>query len=103
MQKYKKGTVIEVHREFSFFVRILIFAVVAFAVVTIVYLQFQANALEAKRDELRSEVNDLYDKKEQLENEYSSMEKDENVIAVAKDKLNLRLPEEIIFYNDLYN
>lgn len=87
----------------SFFVKVAIFAFAVFAVITIVQLQLQYNAHKAQRDELASEVEGLIDEKEQLENELASIEDGDHVIEVAKEKLNLRLPEEIIFYNDLYN
>ncbi|MBE6587204.1 MAG: hypothetical protein E7647_02170 [Ruminococcaceae bacterium] len=90
-------------KETGVFVRIAIFAFAVFAVITIVQLQLQFNAYKAQRDELREEVNGLIDEKEHLENEKASVSDKDHVIEVAKDKLNLRLPEEIIFYNDIYD
>ena len=90
-------------RETGVFVRIAIFAFSVFAVISIVQLQLQYNATKAERDKLQSEVNDLIDQKEELENEYAVIGDSDHVVEVAKEKLNLRLPEEIIFYNDLYN
>lgn len=87
----------------SLFVKIAIFAFAVFAVITIVQLQLQYNAHKAQRDELKEEVEGLIDEKEQLENELASIEDEDHIVEVAKEKLNLRLPEEIIFYNDLYN
>ena len=69
--------------------------------ITIVQLQLQFNAYKEQRDELQKEVNALIDEKEHLENEKASIGDEDYVIDVAKDKLNLRLPEEIIFYNDI--
>jgi len=90
-------------RETNIFVKIAVFAFSVFAVITIVQLQLEYNAYKAERDKLREEVSGLMDEKEQLENELSGVNNDDHIIEIAKDKLNLRLPEEIIFYNDLYN
>ena len=87
--------------ETGVFVKIAIFAFAVFAVITIVQLQLQFNSYKEQRDELQAEVNDLIDEKEHLENEKASLSDKDHVIDVAKDKLNLRLPEEIIFYNDI--
>ena len=90
-------------RETGIFVKIAVFAFSVFAVITIVQLQLEYNAFKAERDKLQQEVEGLIDEKEQLENELSGVSDRDHIIEVAKDKLNLRLPEEIIFYNDLYN
>ncbi len=87
--------------ETGVFVRIAIFVFAVFAVITIVQLQLQYNSYKEQRDELQEEVNALIDEKEHLENEKASIGDEDHVIDVAKDKLNLRLPEEIIFYNDI--
>lgn len=89
--------------ETGLLVRVAIFAFAVFAVITTVQLQLQYNAAKAERDKLQNEVNDLIDQKEELENEYAVIGDADHVVEVAKEKLNLRLPEEIIFYNDLYN
>ena len=90
-------------RETGVFIRIVIFAFAVFAVITILQLQLEYNARLEERDRLKAEVEDLIDQKEELENEYASLGDSDHVMDVAKEKLNLRLPEEIIFYNDLYN
>ncbi|MBQ4067026.1 MAG: septum formation initiator family protein [Clostridia bacterium] len=90
-------------RETGIFVKIAIFAFSVFAVISIVQLQLQFNEYKAQRDKLQEEVDGLIDEKEELENEKAGINDDDYVIKVAKDKLNLRLPEEIIFYNDLNN
>ena len=90
-------------KETGILVKVAVFAFAVFAVFTIVQLQLQFNAYKAERDALQAEVDDLIDKKEELENELSSIEDGDHIVNVAKEKLNLRLPEEIIFYNDLYN
>ncbi len=90
-------------RETSFVVKIAVFAFAVFAVITILQLQLQYNSYKEKLETLNEEVEDLEEERDKLKNEYASIEDGEHVVDVAKEKLNLRLPEEIIFYNDLYN
>lgn len=90
-------------RETSFFVKVAIFTFVVFAVITLVRLQFKANELEAQINEKTAENEALQEVVDQMENEKSSLESRDHIVEEAQDKLNLRLPEEIIFYNDLYN
>ena len=90
-------------RETSFFVRVAIFTFVVFAVITLVRLQFKANELEAQINEKTAENEALQDVLDEMENEKSSLDSRDHIVEEAQDKLNLRLPEEIIFYNDLYN
>ncbi len=86
----------------SVFVKAAIFAFAVFAVISVVELQFQYNDLKLERDMLKADVSNLEDVKEQLQNQLDTPIDDEYIIGVAEDKLSLRLPEEIIFYNDLY-
>ena len=87
----------------GFFVKIAIFALTVFAVITIVQLQLTFNEYRAKRDELQSEVDALKDQADELRSQIEAEIDRDYIISIAKEKLNLRLPEEIIFYNDLYN
>ena len=79
-------------------------ALAVFAVFCVVTLFIQ----KIQIDDLNSEISELQQKneaqqeyndklKDRLENEMD----DEYVEKIAKDKLNLVLPEEIIFYNDI--
>ena len=88
-------------RETSFFVKVAIFTFVVFAVITLVRLQFKANELEAQINDKTAENEALQEVLDQMENEKSSLESRDHIVEEAQDKLNLRLPEEIIFYNDL--
>lgn len=92
-----------IRKETGFFVKTAIFAFAVFAVITIVQLQLKYNQYEARRDQLRAEINNLEDKVEELENQANNEVDRQYIIDIAKEKLNLRLPEEIIFYNDLFN
>lgn len=90
-------------KETGFFVKAAIFAFAVFAVITIVELQLKYNKYEEQRDQLLAEVGNLEDKVDELKNQADSEVDRDYIIGIAKEKLNLRLPEEIIFYNDLFN
>ena len=90
MGSSKKGTALSMDKKNTgMFVKIAIFALAVFAGIYIVHLQLKSNALRTERDIKKAEVTAFQDQKD--------------IIDIAKDKLNLRLPEEIMFYNDLYN
>lgn len=85
------------------FVKLAIFALATFAVVSIVYLQLTINEERTKRDTLKAEVGALEEERDELKNQIDAPMDEEYIIDIAKEKLNLRLPEEIIFYNNLYD
>lgn len=86
----------------SVFVKAAILAFAVFAVISVVELQFQYNDYKAERDLLRADVSALEQEVEQLQNQLDTPIDEDYIVEVAEDKLSLRLPEEIIFYNDLY-
>ncbi len=90
-------------RETSIFVKIAVFAFAVFAIIMLVQLQLESNELKIAIAEKEKENQALEENIDALENELAGVNDDDYIIDVAKDKLNLRLPEEIIFYNDLYN
>ncbi|MBS5725928.1 MAG: septum formation initiator family protein, partial [Clostridiales bacterium] len=83
------------------FVKLAIFALAVFAVISIVYLQLTINEERTKRDSLKAEVSALEEERDALQNQVDAPIDEEYIIDIAKEKLNLRLPEEIIFYNNL--
>lgn len=85
------------------FVKLAIFALAVFAVISVVYLQLTINEERTKRDSLKAEVSALEEERDALKNQIDAPMDEEYIIDIAKEKLNLRLPEEIIFYNNLYN
>ena len=72
-------------------------------VMTIVKLQIEINKQSAKNETQREENEQLRYEIDQYNNDLSSPKDDEYYEQKAREKLNLRLPEEIIFYNDLIN
>lgn len=78
---------------------IAVFIVVCGA--SILKMQFEYNDLTEERTALEAEIASLEESIEELEIRISSDYDDDYVRSVAREKLNLRMPEEIIFYNDL--
>ena len=89
-------------KETSIFVKLAVFAAVIFVVILMVRLQVKYNDYKIQKEQLQAEVNELHDKADELK-EISEADVDRDyIVEVAKEKLNLRLPEEVIFYNDLF-
>ena len=72
-------------------------------VMTIVKLQIEINKQSAKNEAQRAENEALRYEIDQYNNDLASPKDEEYYEKKAREKLNLRLPEEIIFYNDLIN
>ena len=90
-------------KETSFIVKLAVFAAAVFAVITLVRLQLKYNDYKDQKAQLEVEVAELQDRYDELQ-EVADAEPDRDyIVEVAKEKLNLRLPEEVIFYNDLFN
>lgn len=85
------------------FVRAALAVFIVFCVVTIVKIQLEFNQLEEKKAALNEQVADYVFSIDKIQNDLNTPVDDDYIIRVAKEKLNLRLPEEIIFYNDLAN
>ncbi len=71
------------------------------AVILIIKLQFDANTLEAERNELQNEITQAEEKLAELQNHLNAPFNEDYIIEIARKKLNMRLPEEIVFFNDL--
>lgn len=95
----KKNEVSKSH----FFIRVALLVFAAFCIVTIVKLQFEFNQLKDEKDVLIQKIEVKSDRIGELEARLKMDFNEEYIIRIAKEKLNLRLPEEIIFYNDLNN
>lgn len=85
------------------FVRVALLALAAFCVVTILSLQLEYNRMKTERDALSAQIAEAQQKVDELQNALDTPFDDEYVIKIAREKLNYRLPEEIVFYNDLNN
>lgn len=64
-------------------------------------MQFEFNSLKEDKAEIEQQIKAYQLKIDKLE---ASLDEDfdtEYIMRIAREKLNFRLPEEIIFYNDL--
>ena len=85
----------------SGFLRVIIFAMMIVGVVSIVKLQLEYNSLQVRRDALLAEIQNTGERMEMLQSSLDMPFNDEYIIKIAREKLNLRLPEEIVYYNNL--
>jgi len=85
----------------NFFVKAAIFTFIFFCIIQIVNLQFNLNELKNERISLEQRISDSSDVIEQLSDLLAQPYDDEYIKRIAKDKLNYRMPDEIIYYNDL--
>lgn len=101
-KKYDKGKKkkTEISKS-NFFIRTAILVFTAFCVITIVKLQFEFNQLKETKNALIEDIDKGNDRIGELHAKLNTEFNEEYIIKIAKEKLNLRLPEEIIFYNDL--
>ena len=85
----------------SGFFRVMIFAMMIVGVVSIVKLQLEYNSLKVRRDALITEIENTGERIEMLQSSLDMPFDDEYIIKIAREKLNLRLPEEFVYYNNL--
>jgi len=85
------------------FVRIALVLTLVFLAVAAIKIQLEINELKEKKDTLEERKENYVFSIDKIQNDLNTPVDDDYIIRVAKEKLNLRLPEEIIFYNDLAN
>lgn len=85
----------------SFIVRIAAIILVIAGIAVIARMQMQYNELRAEIDELGAAITQKQEKVDALQRELDAPFDEEYIISIARKKLNLCLPEEIIFYNDI--
>ncbi len=89
------------YRNSNLMIKIVLIAVTVFCSVTILKLQFDYNDISDREKELIARRDEAADEVALLQEKLDEPFDDDYVIGVAHEKLNLRLPEEIVFYNDL--
>lgn len=87
----------------SFLFSIIVTMFVFFCIMSIVKLQIEVNSLTAENQSLKEENEHIKYEIDQYNNDLETPKDKEYYEEKAREKLNLRLPEEIIFYNDLIN
>ncbi len=76
---------------------ILVFCV--FCGITLVILQLERNDLKAETDKLNRQIEELSAYADELQTTLDKPFDDEYIEDIAKDKLGLRYPEEVIYYS----
>ncbi len=64
-------------------------------------MQFEFNELKQNKEQVESQIKAYQLKIDELQAQLDEQFSTDYIMRVARDKLNYRLPEEIIFYNDL--
>ena len=83
------------------FIRITVAVLLLLAVVSVLVLRLELNDLKEQRAALSASIAELENSIEDLQNDLLSDPDKAYIISIAKEKLNLRLSEEIVFYNDI--
>lgn len=83
------------------FLKLALSVLAVFCVVMIITLQLQYNNLKQERDAILSQMEATGERIDSIEAALETPFDHEYVIKIAREKLNLRLPEEVVFYNDL--
>lgn len=84
-------------RKSSLITKLIILAVMIYAVVTVVTLQPQINALKAERASLEAKVAAAEQTNLELQENIDALGSDEAVIDIARERLNLVADGEIVF------
>ena len=85
----------------NFFVKVTIFIIICFCFILVVNLQFDLNELKKSNALLSKQIETYNDSIEQIAEQLEQPYDDEYVERVAREKLNYRMPNEIIYFNDL--
>ncbi len=84
-------------RKSSLITKLLILAIVVYAIVTIVALQPQISELKNEREQLAAEVADAEQKNLELQEDIAAIDTDEAIIEIAREELNLVEDGELVF------
>lgn len=74
---------------------------VIFCSVTIIRMQFEFNELKEDKEQVEEQIKNYQLRIDELQAQLDEQFNTDYIMRVARDKLNYRLPDEIIFYNDL--
>lgn len=85
----------------NFFLKAAIVVIIIFSLVMIVRLQMDINNLQLQRNQLQENLDRLNENIAELEYQNNLPLDDEQIIRIARRRLGLRLPNEIVFINDI--
>ncbi len=84
-------------------IKFVLCALIIASIVTVILLNLEFNQLKQEKEDLAASISLLEYRVEQIQADLDSNLSDEYVMRIARERLNLRLPNEIIFYSDLTN
>ena len=87
--------------ETAILVKISLALLAVIFVIGVLSLSLRYNELTKKRDALKSEVEKEQLELEKLQREVDAEFNDEYIIKIAREELGYRMPDEIIYYNNL--
>ena len=87
--------------EASIFVKISLALLSVIFVIGVLSLSLRYNELTKKRDRLRAQVEQEQLELEKLLDEVNAEFDNEYIIKIAREELGYRIPDEIIYYNNL--
>ena len=85
----------------NIFVKAAALVFIVFCTVTIIKMQFEFNNLKEDKAEVEEQIKAYELKIDELQARLEEEFDTDYIMRIAREKLNFRLPEEIIFYNDL--
>ena len=85
----------------SAFIKLAVVVLALVCAVIVVKNKLEVNALAERKAELELKVAEDEEKVGELRNRLDTPFDREFIAALAKEKLNLVMPDEVIFYNDL--
>lgn len=89
--------------ETSLFVKISLALLTVVFVIMVLSLSLRYNELTKKRDQLKAQVQQEQLELEKLLDEVNAEYNDEYILKIAREELGYRMPDEIIYYNNLNN
>ncbi len=89
--------------ETSIFVKISLALLTVIFVIMVLSLSLRYNELTRKRDQLKAQVEQEQLELEKLIDEVNADYNDEYIIKIAREELGYRMPDEVIYYNNLNN
>lgn len=88
-------------RKSNIFIKAATFVFIVFCTVTIIKMQFEFNNLKEDKAKVEEQIKNYELKIDELQARLEEDFDTEYIMRIAREKLNFRLPEEVIFYNDL--
>ena len=85
----------------SAFIKLAVIVLALVCAVIVVKNKIEVNSLAERKSELEAKVAADEEKVGELQNRLDTPLDREFIAALAKEKLNLVMPDEVVFYNDL--